>query len=97
MIAWNPPAVVVKEMVDHRKEQQHSKDQFKVFVRILQEHWERLNIRDENIIDIFDWNDEVIAEVDYFQKKVLCENQEIHNHIMELLEIHHHSYFRHEW
>lgn len=37
-ISCNPPAVVVKEMVDHRKEKQHARDQFKVFTRILQEH-----------------------------------------------------------
>ena len=83
-------------MIDHRKEQQHAKDQFKVFKRILQEHCERFN-EEDNIISIYDNNDNIIAKVDYYNKSIMCENQEIHSHLSELLEMHHHSYYRHEW
>lgn len=37
-LSQNPPASMVKDMVDHRKENHHAHEQFKVFLRILKEH-----------------------------------------------------------
>ena len=78
-------------MIDHRKEKHHAEQQFKVFQRILQEHCERIYCTENNIIEVYNSNDEIIAEIDYFQKKVLCESQDVQIHLTELLELHHHS------
>ena len=78
-------------MVDHRNLNHHAEQQFKVFNKILKEHCEEVNIKEDKTIEILDSNSEIIAEVDYYKKKVLCENTQIEDHLNQLLDIHHHS------
>jgi len=80
-------------MVDHRKEKHHADQQFKVFQRILKEHCESITIKEDNIIEVYNANSDLIAEIDYFEKKVLCQDNSIQTHLNDLLNIHHHSCF----
>lgn len=82
---------MVQSMVNHRKENHHAQEQFKVFQKILREHCEGINLKEDNTLEIFDSNSDLIAEIDYFNKKVLCQDNTIQSHLLELLQIHHHS------
>lgn len=82
---------MIKSIMGHRKEKHHSEQQFKVFQRILKEHCESVTVKEDNIIEVYDLNGEIIAEIDYFAKVVLSTNEQIQSHLTDLLEIHHHS------
>jgi hypothetical protein len=85
---------MVTEMINHRNPKDW-KLAIKSFCKILMHHCERVEIKNEDsdspMIEVYDFNDEIIAEIDYSDKKVLCQNKGIEDHISQLLDIHNQS------
>ena len=94
-ISANPPASMVKNIHDLKKQWNCARRQLEIFSNILSHDRANVSIKNKNteepIIVVSDANNEVIAEINYNKKQVKCEDQSIKGKISELLEIHHHS------
>ncbi|CAI2386537.1 unnamed protein product [Moneuplotes crassus] len=90
-LANNPPASMVYNMTNHCKEKQLEKLQFEAFKKVLREHCEEISIVEDNMIEIFDSSQELVAKVDYNAKEVISCDESIKEHLKALLDIHNHS------
>jgi hypothetical protein len=83
---------MVKEMKSSHCHSHEEPEQFKVFHKILTEHCDIVQVlegRDQKpLFELSDANGELIAEIDYWGRKVLCQNEEVQEHLVELLDIH---------
>lgn len=83
---------MVKEMKSSHCHIHEETEQFKVFKKVLAEHCDIVQVLDgrdnKPLIELSDANGELIAEVDYWERKVLCQNEEVQEHLGELLDIH---------
>ena len=60
--------------------------------KILGEHCDIVQVTEgqdqKPVIELSDANGELIAEVDYWGRKILCQNEEVQEHLGELLDLH---------